>query len=244
MLKKYQATVNNHALLFAFIAKEMVAANAEKWLRQGVVRYGLQRGARMAKRAQQDNMPLTVDSYLLYGEWEAPADQVTLAIPAFTPEVNLQNLQCPWFVAWEKRGLVSYGSYYCETVDACLARGFHPDLEMDMTLSRPKGAPYCNFFFRGQSMSEQAQKEYAVNKARLGSRAKMDWNYHTGHLYKTLAEELEKGIGIEQAAPILSRALQQYAEEFGESARQSVLEAISIDYDSLPPYVGIGGEQL
>ena len=64
----------HHAMLFAWISSAVVArvgtGRGEDVVRRGVRRYGEERGHRMALRAQADGEPLTMASYLAYGEWE------------------------------------------------------------------------------------------------------------------------------------------------------------------------------
>ena len=64
--------IPHHANLFALIYRGAVELYGEKGALaadEGTKIYGQQRGARMAQRATKDGAPLTMESYLLYGEW-------------------------------------------------------------------------------------------------------------------------------------------------------------------------------
>ena len=64
--------IPHHANLFALIYKAAVDFYGEKGALaadEGTKLYGQQRGGRMAQRAIRDGQPLTMENYLLYGEW-------------------------------------------------------------------------------------------------------------------------------------------------------------------------------
>lgn len=83
-----QFTARHHALLFAWMAREVVVrvgeTTAAPVLRAAVRSYGEQRGHRMALRAQQDGQPLSMAVYLSYREWQAGAGEMQ------------QTGVCPW----------------------------------------------------------------------------------------------------------------------------------------------------
>lgn len=229
--------IANHALLFAFFARETLPQpDGEKAILRAVERYGLERGGRMAKRARKDGMPLTVGNYLLYGEWAAAPGESALSVPEFEPEVNLQNHCCAWDHTWKERGMIPYGKLYCTAVDAALARGYDPELNLELTMFTPGGGEYCNFYFRDRPMNAEEQGKLARNREKLGARAKKDWDYHTGHLYSALARTLRDELGEQSAAAIEERATQAYEQEFGREALDVLRAARDLDYDSVADY--------
>ncbi len=240
-MEKKLTSARHHAMLFAFLAKETLAECGEKAhdvLLEGVKRYGEQRGRRMARRAQADGQPLTVASYLAYGEWVAEPGDMDLRFPAYSPEVNMRNYQCPWYEEWAKRQLLDYGWYYCAVVDAAIARGFREDLVLDILEMRVKGEECCNFYFRQSQVSDEEQLKLGELRDRLGSRARMDWAYHTGHLFKTMKQAITGVFGAKGETAV-TRALEAYEAEYGSKARKLVEEYEKVDYDVLPPYEGI-----
>lgn len=241
-MTSYHAGIANHALLFGFFAKEaLLCPGGEEALRHAVERYGLQRGARMAARARKDGMPLGVDNYLLYGEWAAGPGEADMRMPALEPEVNLQNHSCAWMHTWEAHGMVPLGRHYCDLVDASLARGFDPELNMETVMYRPGGDAFCDFFFRGRPMSAEMRDRLARNREKLGVRAKKDWDYHTGHLYGALVRTLREDIGAEETDAIEAKAMQAYEREFGRAAADALRARRDRDYDSVDDYPGTEG---
>lgn len=234
-------SARHHAMLFAFLTKETLDKCGEKAadvLLDGVKRYGEQRGRRMAMRALADGYPLTVASYMAYGEWAAEPGDMDLRFPAYSPEVNMQNYKCPWYDEWAKRGLLAYGYYYCSVVDAAIARGFRPDLLLDILEMRVKGDDCCNFYFRQSQISEEEQEKLKELRAKLGSKARMDWAYHTGHLFKTMEQAITGAFG-NLGETAVKCALDAYEAEYGFKARALVEKYEKLDYDALPPYEGI-----
>lgn len=235
------SSARHHAMLFAFLAIKTLEKCGEKAhdiLLEGVKRYGEQRGRRMAMRAQIDGNLLTVSNYMAYGEWAAEPGDMDLRFPAFSPEVNMRCYKCPWHEEWAKRELLNYGWYYCSVVDAALARGFRADLVLDILEMRVKGNECCDFFFRESKMSDEEQLKLVELRAKLGDKARMDWAYHTGHLYKTMKETIINTFN-EIGESAVKLALEAYEAEYGSKARRLIEEYEKIDYDLLPLYEGI-----
>jgi hypothetical protein len=64
-------------------------------------------------------------------------------------------------------------------------------------------------------------------------KAVMPWDYHLGHLYKTIREEVIDELG-EVGAEAIHLAMAEFAREFGEDAAKIVLSFTETDFDSLP----------
>ncbi len=237
------SSASHHAMLFAYLAKETIDTFGEAGkaaVTAGVNRYGEQRGRRMALRTLADGNPLDVENYLVYGEWEAFPGQMDLRFPAYSPEVRMQNYRCPWHTEWSKRGLEEYGRYYCRDVDAALARGYN-GMTLELKANRLLGDNCCDFIFQGCEIPPERMEEFARKRAAIGSKAKMPWEYHVGHLYRTMREAIVGAFGAEGEAAV-ERALEAYREEYGDEAKNLVLQYADVDYDAMPPYVGIDGE--
>lgn len=235
-----EAGIRNHAMLFAFLARHTLARCGEAGaaaLREGVIRYGEQRGRRMARRAAQDGMPLDAASYLLYGEWQAAAGETDFHAAQYEPRVELVSTVCPWFATWREAGMLAEGAYYCRDVDAALARGFGgPALCLDSNLVRGDGC--CAFHFEGPALDAAAQQRLARDAQRLGSRAKLDWDYHTAHLLAVLREAILTACGADGEAAVAG-ALADYAALFGAPACERLRADAEADFEALPPYAGI-----
>ena len=237
-------SASHHAMLFTFMAKEAIdtfGEEGEKAVIAGVNRYGEQRGHRMALRTLADGDELNVENYLVYGEWEAFPGQMDLRFPAYTPEVRMQNYRCPWHTEWTKRGLEKYGRYYCRYVDAALARGYN-GMNLELMANRMLGDECCDFIFHQCEIPAERMEEFQKKRAKIGGKAKMPWEYHVGHLYRTMREAIVGPFG-EAGEKAVDRALEAYEKEYGKKARELVLDFADVDYDIMPDYVGIEGEE-
>ena len=162
-----------------------------------------------------------------------------LRVPAYEPEVRMQNYRGPWHTEWSQRGLLDYGYFYCKDVDAALARGYN-NLCLELKGNRILGDPCCDFVFKGCSIPADRMEEFAAKRAKIGSKAKMPWPYHVGHIYSTMRAAIVDAFGAEGEQAV-SRALEAYTREYGEEATALVLEYADLDYDVMPEYVGIEG---
>jgi hypothetical protein len=73
-------------------------------------------------------------------------------------------------------------------------------------------------------------KKKAINP---GKRALMAWDYHIGHLYKTIGEVVIEELGqVGQEA--VRVALAEFASCYGEEAAQIVAEYQDTDFSNLP----------
>ncbi len=230
-------TPTHHALLFGWIAREVILAVGEEvgapLLRQAVQHYGEQRGRRMALRAQANGDPLTFASYLVYGEWRGPAGEMVVEVVGATPDLPQRVHRCSWHAAWESRGLMLYGRYYCQAVDEAIARGFNPDLTLEVNGTRSNGAPCCEFIYRGANLDEATQRWVDARRAALGLSVVAPWEYHAGHLFKSMGEAVIAALS-ERGRAIMQAALDEFACAYGQSAAQVVSGYASTDFNCLP----------
>lgn len=233
-------SATNHSMLFALISKNIISTFAKKGERvimDAVKKYGNQRGNRMALRAEMDGQPLDVKSYLAYGEWEASPGETDWRYTNFSPEFTMENHKCPWYDAWKKYGINDFGKLYCTVVDAALAEGFaNLDLKVLKTLSF--GDDSCDFIFIHNSLPEDDKKELEILKQKLGSKAKMPWDYHIGHLYYKMSEVIYEELGEKGIAQV-EDALDEFSNLFGPITKEFVLKYKDTDFDIVEEYVGI-----
>lgn len=235
------SSASHHAMLFAYLAKRTIDAFGDEGkaaVTAGVRHYGEQRGHRMALRTQADGNPLDVENYLVYGEWEAFPGQMDLRFPKYSPEVHMENHCCPWYTEWSKRGLLEYGKYYCKDVDAALARGYN-GMELKLLANRTLGDAFCDFVFEGCGVPEERMEAFAEKRNKIGSKAKMPWEYHVGHLYSAMREAIVGAFGADGEKAV-DLAMEDYKKEYGKAAYDLVLQYADIDYDEMPAYEGIG----
>ncbi|MCP4022129.1 MAG: L-2-amino-thiazoline-4-carboxylic acid hydrolase, partial [Desulfobacteraceae bacterium] len=186
-------TPRHHALLFSSIAKavldEVGKVQGEKYIRKAVAVYGQQRGRRMALRAQHNGHPLSMANYFAYGEWEAPKGEMNLVFKEKVPDARVHISKCPWHSVWKEKDLLDYGRYFCMEIDTALVNGFNPDLVINIHATRTNGGECCDFVFKDANLSFFALLSLAFKKKFTpGKSAIMPWEYHVGHLFKTLGE--------------------------------------------------------
>ena len=227
-----------HALLFAWIAKAVFdrvdKERAESVIRQAVRRYGEQRGGRMALRAEANGHALSMLNYLAYGEWQAAPGESIQKVVEKVPHVVAHVHKCPWHQAWQEKDLLAYGRLYCQEVDEALVRGFNPELEIEVCGTKPEGNEYCEFVFHDANLGFFNTLLLGYRRAvKPADKSVMPWEYHLGHLYKTIgetvAEELSD-LGIEA----MEAALQEFTRCFGEDAGEVIRAYSGTDFNRLP----------
>lgn len=231
-------TATHHALLVAWISRAVVKAtdetDGERIVRKAVRQYALQRGHRMALRAKANGHPLTMDNYVAYVEWTPDKGDMEQKIVEKTPDARIQVFKCPWHSAWEKNNLMEFGRYFCLEVDLALVEGFNKDLTLDIYGTRPNGAACCDMVFRGARLNLPNMLKLIYKKAiNPGKRVIMGWEYHTGHLFKTMGEVIREELG-DSADGIMDTAMADFVERFGEEAKRTVMSYQDTDFNRLP----------
>lgn len=218
-------TATHHALLFAWISRAVIQrtdqAMGEAVMRLAVRRYGEQRGRRMALRAQAGGRSLTMDNYLAYGEWQAEPGEMSGETVATEPHLTRHVHSCPWHRAWEAEALMPYGRIYCLEIDEALVRGFNPDLRLDVNSTQTAGDPFCEFVYHGAARDQ-------VHRGLV-----MPWDYHAGHLFKTMGEVVVAHLG-QAGAEAIEEALADWSSYYGPEAAQILAGYQDTDFDGLP----------
>jgi hypothetical protein len=215
----------HHALLFALLAREAIAAagrrRGERIIRAATRRYGAQRGRRMAQRARAAGHEPTMTSYLGFGEYRIPEGLAVSRMSQGRAGVELVVTRCPWFETWSGEGLEPYGRLYCLEIDRAVLAGFNPGLELEVRATLATGADRCTFLFPGARL------------ARPREDAALGWDYHAGHLYKTLREGLVEELG-QEGARAAGRALEELGLRRGAGAARAVSSRLEVDFDLVP----------
>jgi hypothetical protein len=226
-------TAERHALLFAWIARELIArvgeGSAAPVLREAVTLYGEQRGRRMAARARQDGQPLSMATYLSYREWQIPAGAMQQTGVPWQMDLRTQVRRCPWATVWEQEGLTGFGRYYCQEIDEAVVRGFNPELTVEVKGTRTNGSrvcqiTYCNAF-EGTLVHEETQRGQ--------DKRIMPWSYHTAHLLSVMSAVLQRELGSAGMAAVQA-ALEVFAARFGRAAAAAISTDAGTDFDVLP----------
>ena len=219
-------TPTHHALLFAWISRAVIERTGlergEQVVRKAIRRYGEERGERMALRAQGDGVPLNMTSYMAYGEWAADPGESEHTV--FEEDAGVRTVvhRCPWHKAWEDADLMEYGRLYCLEIDTALARGFNPELTLEVNRTLSNDGQDCEFVFRdAEGIVEKKGKV-------------MPWPYHLGHLYWTMSRVLVEELGEvgEQAS---NAALDRFNAEYGGDAGRVIEAYCDADFLRLCP---------
>ena len=231
-------TPTHHALLFGWIARAVVQRAGEKKgeevVRKATRRYGEQRGKRMALRAQANGHALTMTHYFAYGEWTAPRTKGSQTMLEKKPHARARVHECAWHATWQAEDLMSFGRLYCLEIDEALVRGFNPKLKLDVNSTQATGGEHCEFVFHDANLNTWNLLTLAYKKAfKPGKRAFMSWDYHLGHLYKTMGEVVVKELG-QAGQEAVDEALAEFASRYGEDAAQIVESYQETDFDRLP----------
>ncbi len=230
-------TPEHHALLFGWLAREVIQRfgkqNGEEALRKAIRRYGEQRGRRMALRAQANGHELSMLNYIAYIEWKAGKGEMDIKILHKNPHLRANILKCPWVTVWEKNDLTRYTRCYCPEADESIVSGFNPKLKISISQNRANGAPNCDMVFHDANLNLKNAIIMKIRKMRLQKYLMMPWDYHTGHLYKTMGEIIVSEFGSE-GKDILQAVLTEFAHCYGESAAQIVAAYQKTDFNRLP----------
>ena len=223
--------IPHHANLFALIYKAAVDFYGEKGALaadEGTKLYGQQRGGRMAQRAVKDGQPLTMENYLLYGEWVDKNGHSKNAVAATEPVYCTNGIVCGWCEAWKAAGLLEYGKNYCTYVDKNFVKGFNPQLKLDIDSVLSQGGDVCAFRWNGFAMTDP--DGYNAKKAALGDRTVKDFLYHTGHLLSAMKQAIAMQLGNERAERIAAKALIDYSDMYGVDFMEAVVEESRQDF--------------
>ena len=228
---------SSHALLFALIARQVITRYGEDnglpALRKAIRHYGEQRGRRMALRAKANGDALNMTNYLVYGEWRYVTDSVQMERVIDQADIRMTVKRCPWADAWSEAGLLPYGRYYCQEIDAALLRGYNPGLmiEVNQTLSN-EGVP-CEFIYRQAVLEPDHSLAYNGEKStRLESQRLMPWEYHCGHLYQACSLVMGEEFGPSGRVTV-QNALAEFALRYGGAAAATVAGYLKTDFDRL-----------
>lgn len=216
--QKYQ--IENHALTFAYFAKRTLESGipgAAEALQLAVVRYARERGSRMRQRCDRFGDPVNMLSYKVYCEWCPECEDMSAITIQKSPVHKTEVTRCRWVDVWNKYGYSQYGKYYCDYADYNLVKGFSDDMKLEMGKVFSRGADCCAFTWCGADMTPENEAWVSKRRGELMNTVTFDWEYHTAHLYHTMAAVLTGALGA-GAKEIIRRVREDYANEFTEES--------------------------
>lgn len=227
-------TSEHHAVLFALIAKEIITILGQEkgklLIDKTIKKYGNQRGQRMALRAKQNNDDLSFWNYLAYQEWKVNKKELKKRIKFDEKYLHTHFIKCPWVANWGKHNLLEFGKLFCPKTDYALFEGFNPDINMQLLKNRANGDNYCDFHFVDEKFSFISAIKMGLKKLKLKNSAIKPWDYHTGHLYKTMKEIIVEE-HEEKGEEIISNTLSEFKNIFDDEVLQIVLSFENTNFD-------------
>ena len=219
--------IENQAMMFAFLSRAAIEAKGEEGraaIQAGMIRYGRERGARMAERARKADDPVDLWTNQAYGEWKPDyAGQMEFGMLRSEPTYQTYIAKCAWCEVWKKNDILEYGREYCVNVDAAVYEGFGCGAVCTpISTSMSWGGERCDFDW-GKPLSKEEVRMVADKKAELGTSAMRDFNFHTDHMYFSVADELRKHFP-EESKEIIEKAVTDYIALFGQEAYDTLLE--------------------
>ncbi len=232
-----QLTAHHHAILFSLISraviKEIGKEKGAALIRAAVKKYGLQRGKRMAKRALKNRHALTMDNYLAYSEWKVPKNSMKFKFIEKSPHARINIFKCPWNEAWKESDLLEYGKYFCQEIDRALVKGFNPDLKIEIYSTQTNGSNMCDFVFKDARLSLlKIPGLIYKKKIKPGAQAIMPWDYHAGHLYKTMGEQIKQKLG-DRADQIMEKAMQDFTLFFSNEYIADIIKYKDTNFEEI-----------
>lgn len=210
--------IEHHAVLFALLSKYatlLCSKEGTKAIQKGMIRYGNERGARMAANALAHEDPLTTMASQAYGEWAPDFEgQIEAGQLGITPTLRTYVSKCAWCDAWNKHHLLEYGKYYCVNVDNAVYQGFRSDF-VCRHLSDPLsfGGTRCEFDW-GHPLTEEENQILSEKRVLLGTTCMKDFTFHTAHILYTLSKTLIEELG-DIGNQAVHSAVREYERIFG-----------------------------
>ncbi|MBQ6456340.1 MAG: L-2-amino-thiazoline-4-carboxylic acid hydrolase [Mogibacterium sp.] len=232
--------IENQAMMFAFLCKYTVLAKGEEGrevIQEGMKRYGRERGARMAMRAERRGDPVCLWTNQAYGEWKPDfAGQMEFGTEQTEPTLVTYISKCAWCEAWKKYDILEYGREYCVNVDAAVYEGFGHGFGCGavctpVSKAMSWGGDICRFDW-GLPLSSGDQEKISERKAELGTSAMKDFAYHTAHIYCSVADEICKAFP-DDSHEILKKAVNDYIGLFGQEDYDALLEYSTADFHTI-----------
>ena len=229
----------HHALLYSSIVEtciEILGDACKPVLRNVTAAYARDRGARMAKKAKADGCDLNALSYLSYSELDVPVELVNRSADIVGQHASLMTSKCPWYEAWAEVDHLHCGRIFCEVFDEALSDGFHESVQMKVPCTITTGADQCDFIFRNSNFTNEDLLILTQRNKELGKRATESFEYHAGHLYHFVKNELQITYGNEHST-IMTDAMAKFGKFFGEEAVGAVLGYKDHDFQNIDNYL-------
>jgi hypothetical protein len=217
-------TVEHHALLFAYVAREACrhfGEAGEAAALEGVRRYGERRGRRMAESAVARGYANDFVGCLLFGELDFAATGNVSAIEQGLPHVVTVASRCGWCNAWNAEGILEYGRLYCRDIDAAVMRGFNPAYRFAAEGTMANGDDLCRFVYPDCRLGPEEEERLRAGREQLGGSGIRPFSFHTAELLGVLSQVLVERFG-DGGREAVAAAMRAFALRFGDDAAAAV----------------------
>ena len=176
--------IRDHALIYVLCAKEICSVmekeKAEALIEEITVSYGIKRGERMRKKAEDNHEKADINAYLIHGEWKGRPHE-NESVMEFHPDSTVSRVsRCAWYDTWEIYGLLSFGTYYCRWIDSAIAEGFAGNFTLAVPCTKGNGDPQCRFVWNQALPDIPSEKPFLLS-----------FRFHIQELKETAREVLE-----------------------------------------------------
>lgn len=206
----------HHADVLVEFFHELTTRFGEKGLyafRKGSQLYGESRGRRMALRALRDGHELDYDSYFAYGEFSSTPGEAEYLMKAEPGLVKENAVKCLWAKEFAERGCKECGRVYCRQIDNAVARGFNPDLELEVLCNMHDDGE-CIFLYR----DERITRDSLDSQKRLlkpGQNVKLPMEYHTAEVY-LMMEHVVNAVFPKESPDVIAQVRERLAGRHGD----------------------------
>jgi hypothetical protein len=219
-------TEKHHAVLFALLSRQagqqLGQPDGIKVIRLAVRHYGEQRGRRMALRALRNGKPLTLETFLQYGEWQSATQEGRSEVVTDGQNLISRVLRCPWNNAWLEAGLNQFGRLYCLEIDHALVRGFNPVLSIAVNQTLSNDDVPCEFVFPGTPLPAEKNP---LNEDKVKS-----WEYHCAHMLRACQDVFYELYG-DRGYQVAQKALDEFRDLYGKDLVESILAYQDTDFN-------------
>ena len=181
--------IRHHAVLYALIVKYIfryVKDDPKKVIEDLTCAYGLKRGRRMKDLALANNEPLSIDAFLIHGEWAGEKDENRSSLGHDENDTLSIVSRCAWYDYWKKYDLLEYGTYYCRYIDKAICTGFDGDFNLKLDKALGFNDDRCEF--RWNRIYDEDYLKTHPKKWIL------PFDFHCRELYETACEVLDESI--------------------------------------------------
>jgi hypothetical protein len=155
----YKVPGDQHIMhLLASLAREADVEFGHKGLDmvgRAIVRFGEERGQRIARLVREASRPLTLMNFFIFGDLDVSGNEMTPEL--VDGELHIRVTRCRLADKLKELGLEKYAEHYCKYIDVALLNGYNPKLQLEVKSQLTRGGDCCHFIYRQPSGSVKTQ---------------------------------------------------------------------------------------